>query len=643
MEYAFDTACRLRLQPAFLDPDGHPAIGSLCRSNVGQPDRCMNRSNRSTDRVWTPRTRAARTSKLAPPQTDEHPVSPRTHVLTVALEDYFHAAPFRPWIREETWYRFEDRLGQSTGRALDLLDRCSARATFFVSRRTAQSAGDLVREIVARGHEIASRGEHTGAVRDLSPDRLREDAIGCREYLQDLTGRRVVGYRMASPWLEPEDLWVLDVLADCGYLYDSSIRPTLGTNAADVWLRSRRRTLVNRRTFREVPVSSLPLMGLQVPIAGGGSLRHIPEPLLRRAIAHWDQRRSDPYVLYFRPWELDPEQPRISAGPVTTRIRHYRNLERMPGLLEELLTSYRFGTVASHLDIDLALPHGFRPTTELSGTVSSATREAVQPERAAGSTLAGSSTAEPTPVTIVVPCFNETHSLRYLNNTLQSVASALRDRYTFSFVFVDDRSTDETWAMLQDLFGSRADCVLVRHEQNQGVAGTIQTGIRHAETEIVCSIDCDCTYDPHELGRMIPLLIDGVDLVTASPYHPAGKVRNLTKGRLFLSKTLSQLYRLVLHQKLATYTSCFRVYRRQSASTFQLRNQGFLGIAELLAQVDFSGRRIVEFPTTLEVRVLGQSKMKILRTIAGHLRLLTYLARLRLTRRAGSLSAGAAT
>jgi glycosyltransferase involved in cell wall biosynthesis len=238
---------------------------------------------------------------------------------------------------------------------------------------------------------------------------------------------------------------------------------------------------------------------------------------------------------------------------------------------------------------------------------------------------------------VVVPCFNESQSLRYLNNTLRSVANALRDDYAFIFVFVDDGSTDGTWTTLEELFGARSDCRLVRHEGNRGVARTIQTGIRHAETAVVCSIDCDCTYDPHELGRMIPLLADGVDLVTASPYHPAGRVRNISGWRLFLSKGLSRLYRLVLRQKLFTYTSCFRVYRKQSAATFEVRNPGFLGVAEFLARIDLAGHRVVEYPTTLEVRVLGRSKMKVLSTIAGHLGLLADLIRLRLSRRIGAL------
>ena len=168
--------------------------------------------------------------------------------------------------------------------------------------------------------------------------------------------------------------------------------------------------------------------------------------------------------------------------------------------------------------------------------------------------------------------------------------------------------------------------VRIRHETNRGVAASILTGLRHASTEIVCSIDCDCSYDPHDLANMIPLLRDGVALVTASPYHPKGHVHNVPAWRLLLSKSLSRMYRIVLRQPLHTYTSCFRVYRRSAMIGIQPERGGFLGIAELIGKLALSGAEIVEHPATLEVRVLGHSKMKIVQTIVGHLGLITSLA-----------------
>jgi glycosyltransferase involved in cell wall biosynthesis len=171
----------------------------------------------------------------------------------------------------------------------------------------------------------------------------------------------------------------------------------------------------------------------------------------------------------------------------------------------------------------------------------------------------------------------------------------------------------------------------VRHEVNSGPAIAILNGIAAASSEMVASIDCDCSYDPIDLVKMLPMLEDGVSMVTASPYHPRGAVRNVPEWRLVLSRTLSLLYRMVLRQKLCTYTSCFRVYRRSAMLGMTLEHRGFLGVAEMLGKLDLAGEKIVEYPTTLSVRVLGYSKMKVARTITGHFSLLASLLKQRVS------------
>jgi glycosyltransferase involved in cell wall biosynthesis len=236
-------------------------------------------------------------------------------------------------------------------------------------------------------------------------------------------------------------------------------------------------------------------------------------------------------------------------------------------------------------------------------------------------------------VSIVIPCYNEAAALPYLANTLRSVEANLSASYQPNFIFVDDASCDDTFDKLNELFGARANVKIIRHETNKGVAAGILTGLQASETEIVCSMDCDCTYDPHELEKMIPLLTDEVHLVTASPYHAAGGVRNVPEWRLFLSKGASFLYRRVLRSKLDTYTSCFRVYRRSAVVDLDVKEKGFLGVAEMLGKLDLKGGRILEYPAILEVRLFGFSKMKTVRTIFGHLKLLSQLAKLRFFRK----------
>ena len=234
------------------------------------------------------------------------------------------------------------------------------------------------------------------------------------------------------------------------------------------------------------------------------------------------------------------------------------------------------------------------------------------------------------PVSVVIPCFNEEATLGYLANTLDSFVESVRDRYEVSFVFVDDGSADRTRERLQQLFGNRPDCHIVWHPKNRGIAAATLTGIRHSRSEIVCAIDADGTFDPHQLKDMIPMLKADVDAVTASCFHENGRVMHVPGWRMALSRGASALYRLVLHNKLSHYTSCFRVYRKSAVAGLNLRDERYVGITEILSLLDLHGSKIVEYPAVLEVRLLGQSKMKILKTIGGHLKLIGYVVSERL-------------
>lgn len=557
------------------------------------------------------------------------------HILTVAMEDYYHVGAFNRLIQRGQWYRFERRLEGATERALDLLDEYNARATFFVLGWVADAMPELVRQVAQRGHEIASKGYYHRNIRQLTPAEFRDDLARAREALEQASGKRVLGYRVADRWFRSADLWALDVLAAEGYEYDSSIGPILRSCAAEPWRRFAHLHRSGDRTLWELPISTAEVFGLLIPIAGGNYFRQFPHAIVRRAVAKWTRTYTAPYVMYFHTWELDPDQPKIQSAPWHSRVRQYRNLDKMPQYLRYYLSRYRFTSAADYLGLEAA-PTRMELTRDLPREVSRERRDSGGALRVRASATVGLLPAAPvaelpttrTAVSVVVPCYNEELILPYLANTLAHVEEKL-SQYAITFIFIDDKSTDGTWQALHRIFGDRPNCVFVRHADNRGVAAGILTGIQHATTDIVCSMDCDCTYDPQELGNMIPMLAEGVDMVTASPYHPKGAVRNVPWWRLTLSKSLSRLYRLVLHQRLSTYTSCFRVYRRTAMSGMQLKDTGFLGVAEMLGRLDLAGSRIAEYPTTLEVRMIGRSKMKILRTIAGHIGLLTRLTFLR--------------
>lgn len=534
------------------------------------------------------------------------------HRLTVTVEDWFQVSAFHGRIEPRIWTRFESRLEQNLERALALLDRHRARATFFVLGWIAERYPELVAGIAGRGHEVACKGYDHRGFSDLGVEEFRDDLLRSREAVERACGRQVDGFRVSTGSLTLRDLWALDVLAEEGFAYDSSAFPMFRQAADEPW---RRRPYIHRHgehSIHELPISTTGPDWLALPIGGGNWFRQFPDRLVRRLVLARARRDRTPLLLYFNLWELDPELPRLAAAGPIDRIRQYRNLERMEPILDGYLGRLRFETIAGSLGIPVREAPD-RPRSEVGA-----------PDPPAAALLDGRSPR--TAVTLIIPCFNETPTIPYLANTLDEIRADLGRQYDLRFVFIDDASSDDTYDMLRRTFAHQPDCVIERHGDNRGVAAAILTGIRTARTEIVCSIDSDCSYDPSQLHQMLPLLGDDVALVTASPYHPQGAVRNVPGWRLFLSRGLSRLYRLVLRQRISTYTSCFRVYRRSRVADLELDDGGFLGVAEMLVRVLLRGGRVVEAPAILDSRMLGRSKINLLRTIAGHLGLLYRIA-----------------
>ncbi len=541
--------------------------------------------------------------------------SKNKHLLTVLVEDYFHVGAFENLIQERNWQNFEPRYEQNTLKTLELLDKFDTKATFFVLGWIAEQNPKLIKEIVSRGHEVASRGFYHRSLSQLTPEEIREDLRRTNQALESAGGQKIIGYRSAEKLSYGKDERILEILADEGFAYDASFVPNKKDKKQK---RFAHQVHKNGKAIWEFPYSTRNLgIGL-IPISGGNYFRQIPYTLMRHAVRDWTNRYDEPFIFYFHVWELDPEQPKISAASNYNRIRHYRKLDKMEWIIKENLELYNFCDAAEFL--------GLKDSLAVQSSEFRVQILEIKDQRP--------KTKDQRPISIVIPCYNESEALDYLSRTLKNVEDDLDNNgYNANFIFVDDQSSDDTFEKLNKLFGEKDNFTILQHKTNQGVAAGIMTGIKSAETEIVCSLDCDCTYNPHELVNMIPLLTDDIDMVTASPYHKKGNVRNVPEWRLFLSKGASWLYRRALSAKLSTYTSCFRVYRRSSVIDLDVKEKGFLGIAEMLGKLDIAGGKIIEYPATLEVRLFGISKMKTVRTIFGHLKLLSHLSSERLFRK----------
>lgn len=544
----------------------------------------------------------------------------RRHILTVVLEDYFQVGAFSHLIPSGYWDRFETNLQRDAESVLALLDETSSRATFFTCGWIADNHPEILRRIADAGHEVACQSYFHHAIAELSPDEFRSDVRRSRRAVEDATGQAVRGFRIGRGWVGPQHLWALDVLAEEGFAYDSSYRAVGGDRAGGVV----HRHATGAGSLWEVPPSGLLLLGRPLLLGGGNYLRQLPDWMMRPRVEGWVSSHAAPLVFYFHSWEMEARQPRIAAATLLQRLRHYRHLEHMPDRIRSYLERYAFTSIADHLGL---APAAVERLAEEGPAAAVAAR---------GAAPAGPARAR---LSLVIPCFNEAETLRYLQKTLRRFAEKSAALFDLDYVLVDDGSSDATWNLLRAYFGDEQGFTLVRHERNQGIAAALITGFRHARGDYVAALDADCTFAPEQLLEMMAMMTEVVDVVVASPAHAQGVMQAVPAWRSLLSRGAAFLHRCVFRSKLTSYTSCFRLYRRRVLQDIAVYDPGFCGVTEILGRLDFAGCAIVEFPAVLETRLLGRSKIKVVRTMAGHLKLAVRLARLRWLGRPMPLSA----
>ncbi|MGD9507067.1 MAG: XrtA system polysaccharide deacetylase [Geminicoccaceae bacterium] len=279
--------------------------------------------------------------------------------MSVDVEDYLHAWALSPAIPRDRWDAWPSRVAASTRRVLELLAAAEARATFFVLGWVARRHPDLVREIVAGGHELASHGHDHHKIAELTPAAFRRDVTDTRHLLEDLGGVEVRGYRAPSFSIGPAQWWAFDVLGEAGHRYSSSLHPIAHDHYG--------LPTAPRHPFRpvagsllEIPVATLDL-GRRVTCAGGGHFRLLPYAWSRWCLARHARAGDGPATFYFHPWEIDPGQPRLTTLPWRSRFRHYVNLERMEAKLRHLLRDFAWSRIDRTHDLSPERYRTWRP------------------------------------------------------------------------------------------------------------------------------------------------------------------------------------------------------------------------------------------------------------------------------------------
>lgn len=273
-----------------------------------------------------------------------------TNALTIDVEDYFQVSAFAPYIERSDWEHRECRVERNVNRILDMLAAQDAKATFFTLGWIAERYPQVVRRIVAEGHELASHGYGHQRASDQSEEAFLADIRQAKHILEDLSGLAVQGYRAPSFSIGTGNLWAFDCLQSAGYRYSSSIYPIRHDHYG--MPDSPRFAYEVRDGLLEIPVTTLRVLNRNLPSSGGGYFRLLPYGLSRWMLGRVNAGDREAAIFYFHPWEIDVDQPRVQGIGAKTRFRHYVNIGRMENRLKRLLGDFQWGRMDQ-----IFLPH----------------------------------------------------------------------------------------------------------------------------------------------------------------------------------------------------------------------------------------------------------------------------------------------
>ena len=272
------------------------------------------------------------------------------NILSVDLEEWFVVEALAGRYTFEQWPTLTSTVVKNSHRLLNLFQRYDVRATWFVLGYVAETYPALIREIADAGHEIACHSHRHVKVDLLDENSFRKDTSQALRAIEQAVGAKPKGYRAPSWSISHRTPWAYKVLAELGFLYDSSIFPIKHDlyGAPDSPRELFRMTFDTGQTLWEMPCTTYRFLGQNIPLAGGGYLRHSPYWYSRMMIRKLNAR-GEPAMIYVHPWELDPHPPRIEGLTALQRFRTYSSTAMLEIKLERLLSEFQFTTVVDHV------------------------------------------------------------------------------------------------------------------------------------------------------------------------------------------------------------------------------------------------------------------------------------------------------
>jgi polysaccharide deacetylase family protein (PEP-CTERM system associated) len=287
------------------------------------------------------------------------------NALTVDVEDGWSIFS-RDWLHKQI--SPTEAVVKDTEWLLNLLEGKNVKATFFVLGDVAQKFPSLIRRIADDKHEIGAHGFSHKQIFKLTKREFRSEVADVKKMLEDIISAPVAGYRAPAFSVTPKTSWALEVLAEEGFVYDSSIVPCKNSRygwpgfCRDIC----RVDLHGGRSIIEVPMTivSFPVIGKGF-VTGGGYIRHFPYCLLSFMIKL--VRKHRPVVIYMHPYEFGINIYPLSFSHLSKEkkkraLRHLkfaaRNRKYMPCKLRKLLSEFEFSTIGRLIETAKSCPSG---------------------------------------------------------------------------------------------------------------------------------------------------------------------------------------------------------------------------------------------------------------------------------------------
>lgn len=273
------------------------------------------------------------------------------NALSVDVEDWFQATNFENVIDRADWDTCESRVTFNVHKILDILSARGVRATFFVLGWIAERFPELVVSIRERGHEISTHGYDHRLIQHQTREEFAQDVARAIRVLETIVGEKVIGYRAPTYSIVPETMWAWELLAEQGIKYDSSVFPVKHDRYGVPGLPRYPFTITldNGRELVEFPLSTVKILGKNIPVAGGGYLRLYPYWFVKWAVRRIN-RRGHAAIFYLHPWEIDPYQPRQKVS-LFRKLRHYSNIWATESKIKALIRDFQFAPVREVLNL----------------------------------------------------------------------------------------------------------------------------------------------------------------------------------------------------------------------------------------------------------------------------------------------------